>query len=204
MVPNPISCISDGHHNPVSLCKRRIKIRRKKWKLGFLISIALESVFFTWEIGVCKNWAFKKIFTFQWNVKIDVRSMTPTPSSPSHHWLIEKYLTVLTFQLPLHSYLSVALSPPIVLLSPLSQGTPQRCRPVLVSGHFTIQNLGNGLGFKKHVYSSGEDRLLISDHHFKPPGQRWSPPLISSLYHSWSARTSRWSLSTTRLLSNAI
>ena len=70
--------------------------------------------------------------------------MTPTPSSPSHHWLIEKYLTVLTFQLPLHSYLSVALSPPIVLLSPLSQGTPQRCRPVLVSGHFTIQNLGKG------------------------------------------------------------
>ena len=127
--------------------------------------------------------------------------MTPTPSSPSHHWTIEKYLTVPTFQLPLHSYLSVALSPPIVLLSPLSQGTPQRCRPVLVSGHFTIQNLGNGLGFKKHVYSSGEDHLLISDHHFKPPGQRWSPPLISSLYHSWSARTSRWSLSTTRLLS---
>ena len=78
--------------------------------------------------------------------------MTPTPSSPSHHWLIEKYLTVLTFQLPLHSYLSVALSPPIVLLSPLSQGTPQRCRPVLVSGHFTIQNLGNGLGFVNNVW----------------------------------------------------
>ena len=108
--------------------------------------------------------------------------MTPAPSSPSHHWLIEKYLTVPTFQLPLHSYLSVALSPPIVLLSPLSQGTPQRCRPVLVSGHFTIQNLGNGLGFKKHVYSSGEDHLLISDHHFKPPGQRWSSPL-----RLWSA-----------------
>ena len=133
-----------------------------------------------------------------------VRSMTPTPSSPSHHWLIEKYLTVLTFQLPLHSYLSVALSPPIVLLSPLSQGTPQRCRPVLVPGHFTIQNLGNGLGFKNSVYNSGVDHLLISDHHFKPPGQRWSLPLISSLYHSWSARTSRWSLWTTRLLSSAI
>ena len=33
--------------------------------------------------------------------------------------------------LPLYCYLSVALSLPIVLLSSLSKGTPQRCRPFL-------------------------------------------------------------------------
>ena len=52
MVPIPSHAFLTAIITPFPCAKEESKLEEKKWKLGFLISIVLESVFLTWEIGI--------------------------------------------------------------------------------------------------------------------------------------------------------